>query len=307
MTLIYAMLERMEWVSSLSIIAFGLLMGSFLGAQVWRLRAHHLVEAQEYGEDYDKKEYKTLVSLIKRDGKVDRSQCLHCGHRLAWYDLLPLVSWISTRGKCRYCKRPIGTFEPLIEIGTALFFTLLLWMWYPALSTGDWQVISGFVLWLVAGSLLAILFAYDLKWRLLPDSIVFPLMVVAGLVAELHIIQAPDATQAVMSLNGAVLILSGLYLALYLIAERLGRTWIGFGDVKLGFALALLLADWRLAFLALFLANLIGCIIILPFMATGKASRGTVIPFGPFLIVGAVIAGLYGEVIISWYLSLLII
>lgn len=286
---------------------FGLVIGSFLGAQVWRLRARQLVEAKEYGEEYDKKEYRALAPLIKHKDSTDRSRCLHCNHQLAWYDLVPLASWLSTSGKCRYCHKAIGVFEPLIELATASFFALILLTWYPLLLTGDWQAAAGFGLWVVAGSLLVILFAYDLKWQLLPDSIVFPLMIVAGLVAELRIVQAPDTAQALMSLNGAILILSGLYLVLYLVAERLGKAWIGFGDVKLGLALALLLADWRLAFLALFLANVIGCLVLLPFMATGKASRGTVIPFGPFLIAGAVIAGLYGEAIISWYLSLLVL
>jgi prepilin signal peptidase PulO-like enzyme (type II secretory pathway) len=98
------------------------------------------------------------------------------------------------------------------------------------------------------------------------------------------------------------LILSGLYFALYQISK--GK-WVGFGDVKLGLGLALLLADWRFAFIALFAANLIGCIIVLPSMARGKLKRDSHVPFGPLLIIGSIIALLAGNYLISWYISCL--
>ena len=79
--------------------------------------------------------------------------------------------------------------------------------------------------------------------------------------------------------------------------------WVGFGDVKLGLALALLLADWRLAFLALFLANLIGCLIVIPGMVTQKITRQTRIPFGPLMIVGAVLALFFGDTLLNWYFN----
>src|SRR6476661_6297359 len=104
------------------ITVIGLVMGSFAGAQVWRLRARQLVEDSSNGESVDSHELKRLRPLTGRKTSEDRSQCLSCGHTLAWYDLVPLASWASTQGKCRYCKKPIGKFEPFIEIGTALIF-----------------------------------------------------------------------------------------------------------------------------------------------------------------------------------------
>jgi prepilin signal peptidase PulO-like enzyme (type II secretory pathway) len=80
--------------------------------------------------------------------------------------------------------------------------------------------------------------------------------------------------------------------------------WIGFGDVKLGLALALLTADWQLAFIALFAANLIGCLLVIPGMITGKVTRTTRIPFGPLLIVGTVIAVIWGPALIQAYMTL---
>jgi leader peptidase (prepilin peptidase)/N-methyltransferase len=283
-----------------ALAVFGLALGSFAGATVWRLRAKQLVQDKASGEEYDKKEYKALLPLTKTTAKNDRSRCLHCGHILNWYDLIPLVSWLSTKGKCRYCHVQIGAFEPLIELGTAVFFVASYLLWPYHLGTG--LEITHFALWLLAGVMLAILFAYDLKWFLLPNKLVFPLIAIGVAVAGIIVGTSPDVGWAFINLAGAVLILSGLYLAVWVLSK--GK-WIGFGDVKLGLALALLLADYKLAFVALFAANLIGCLIVIPGMIRGKMTRTTHVPFGPLLIAGFVIAGLVGQHIIDAYMSLM--
>ena len=280
------------------LIIFGLLLGSFAGASVWRLRARQLVEDRAEGEKVDSKEYKRLLPLTKARIRDDRSRCLHCEHPLAWYDLLPLVSWLSLGGKCRYCRTKIGWFEPLMEIGVAVFFALSFWLWPQPLDSA--VMVFYFIAWLVAGVLLAILFAYDLKWFLLPDVIVFPLIAVGGVMAIIKIATAPNLVTALISAAGAVAILSGLYYLLHWISKG---QWIGFGDVKLGLALALLLADWQLAFIALFAANLIGCFIVIPAMLLKKLTRTTRVPFGPLLIIGAVIAMLGGVWLQATYIE----
>lgn len=285
-------------VVSLFLLLLGLVFGSFAGAQVWRMRAKQLVEDKIAGEEYDKREYRQLVGLSKKSLSDDRSRCLSCHHQLAWYDLLPLISWTSTKGRCRYCKKPIGYFEPLMEIGVALFFTLSFIFWPFDLTTA--VEISRFVIWLISGVLLAILFAYDAKWFLLPDRIVFPLIGLSAVFAGLGLVGTSDMVASLFSVGGAILILSGLYLALWLISKG---SWIGFGDVKLGVALGLLLGQWELAFFALFLANLIGCLIVIPGLVTKKLSRTTQVPFGPMLIGGFFLAALFGTQFISWYLS----
>jgi prepilin signal peptidase PulO-like enzyme (type II secretory pathway) len=158
-------------------------------------------------------------------------------------------------------------------------------------------------LWLVAGALLAILFAYDLKWSLLPNRAMFPLVGVSALIAVLHLINAPNLLESIVSLVVAGVILSGLYLALWYVSK--GR-WIGYGDIKLGLALALLLGDWPLAFIALFAANFIGCLVVIPGLLSGRMTRQTHVPFGPLLIAGGVIAMLFGQIIIQWYMNILI-
>lgn len=279
----------------------GLNMGSFAGAMVWRLRARQLVQDKAAGEKVSKQEFKQLQPLAKVTFSNDRSRCLHCQHQLAWYDMIPLFSWVSTGGKCRYCGVKIGWLEPVIEIGMAAFFAGSYLLWPLALDT-PLSVVQ-LVLWLVAGVGLVILFAYDLRWFLLPNSIVFPVMVIAALFAICGLVQMPDILGALASLLGAVAILSGMYLILWLLSK--GR-WIGFGDVKLGLILALFLADWRLAFIALFAANLIGCVIVLPGLLMGKMSRTTRVPFGPLLIIGGVLAMLSGHQIIDWYMTILL-
>lgn len=283
-------------VLGMALVLLGLCMGSFAGASVWRLRARQLAEDKAAGEPVDRGEYEQLSPLTKETLSTDRSRCLQCGHPLAWYDLVPLISWLSLRGRCRYCKAPIGKFELLMELGVATVFVLSFLLWPEPLTTLLGALHFG--LWLSAATLLAILFAYDLKWFLLPDRVVFPLAVVGFAVSILHLVSATDVAGALISLGGGVLVLSGLYYLLWLISKG---QWVGFGDIKLGFALALLLSDWRLALVALFSANLIGSLVVMPGMLTGRLNRKAHVPFGPLLIAGAVLAMLVGNQIITWY------
>ena len=304
---------------------FGLMIGSFAGATVWRLRARQLA-----GEEHDlktlvakqktsegltddeaaylkelkqtkaerMKELKPLQPTIRSISR-DRSQCLHCHHELSAADLIPLASWLRTGGKCRYCKKPIGRFEPIIELASATLFVLF-YLYWLSLAGVSWWLLAIFVPVLC---MLIILFAYDAKWFLLPDVVMFPLIGLASVLAVYNILQATEPIQAGLSTLGSVAILSGLYFVLWFVSQAKGG-WVGFGDVKLGLALGLLLADWKLAFLTLFLANFIGTLIVLPGLITKKVGRKTHIPFGPLLIVGFFIALFYGSSLIEAYLQL---
>ncbi len=289
-------------VSLLLIVAAGLLglvMGSFSGAQVWRLRARQLVQDKKDGEEYDKAEYKRLVALTKSKMNEDRSRCLSCHHTLAWYDLIPLFSWLSTRGKCRYCAKTIGFFEPVIELGAAVLFVLFTTVWVGMFGVEAASLLV-LGLWLAALTMFVILFVYDMKWFLLPNEVMFPLIGLSVVITSLTTIVLQDLAivPTLLSIAASVTILSGLYFALWLVSR--GK-WVGFGDVKLGIALGVLLIDWKLALLALFLANLIGTLVVLPGLITGRLSRKAQVPFGPLLIVGFFIALLAGNSIIDGY------
>lgn len=278
------------------LIVLGLLFGSFAGAMVWRLRSRQLLFEKNEGGRVSKNEWARLEPLTKKSLLRDRSQCLYCGYELKWYDLIPLVSWLSLRGRCRSCKKKIGRMEPLIELGMAVFFAASYVFWPFMLETPF--EIAYFGVWLAAGVGLGILFAYDAKWFLLPNPVTWTVVGLSAVSVVLRMLIEGQVVEVALQALGAVAVLSGLYLLLYLLSK--GK-WIGFGDVKLGLALGLLLADWQLALLALFAANLLGCLYVIPGMVSKKLSRTSHVPFGPFLIVGMVIAQLFGWYLIEWY------
>lgn len=267
----------------------GAMLGSFVGAQIWRLRARQLVDDEAQGETIDQAELKRLHGIIRPASK-DRSECLYCHHKLAWYDLLPVISWLSLGGKCRYCRRKIGSMEILLEIGLAIAFITSYLAWPVSFSNTSGLI--SFVLWLVACTVMALLFAYDAKWYLLPFSINITLIVVAVVFASFRALHYGVTADMAWSLLFGVAILSGLYFVFSLFG------WVGLGDSILGLGLALLLGKWELAFLAVFLANFLGCFMLIPLALQGKLRRNVHIPFGPFLILGTFIALLWGAEII---------
>lgn len=278
----------------------GAILGSFAGAQIWRLRARQLVEDKKAGEKVDQKELKKLSPLIKKISK-DRSRCLSCGHELKWHDLIPVVSWVAGLGRCRYCKAFIGWTEILLELVMAGLFVASVAFWSGSL-TDIWQV-ALLVLWLASLVLLAILFVYDLRWLLLPDVINIPFIVLGAIFAGIKVCLAGGFSKNLMTLFGSIAILSGIYMVLYLFSKyRYGedKTWIGFGDVKLGLGLGLFLGNWLLAFAALFIANLIGTLLVLPSMVRGKLQATSRICFGPLLIVGFLLAWFFSRQILEW-------
>ena len=276
----------------------GAMLGSFAVAQVWRLRAYQLVEDKKAGEPVSAAELRRLSPLTTTNIRQDRSRCLSCQHQLAWYDLVPVVSWLSLGGRCRYCRQPIGWAEVAGEVALAGLFAVSAWLWPLA----TWLDIASLVVWLCGLVCLTVLFIYDAKWFLLPDSLNYA-FIGLGLAYALFQIGGSSAMwTGVLDLAGALVILPGLYLALYLMSS--GR-WVGFGDVKLAVGLALFLGNWQLAFLALFAANLIGTIIVLPGMISGSLKKGAKVPFGPLLIVGFVLIFFVGQTIVDWYQAML--
>lgn len=279
----FAMIVVLAWL--------GTLLGSFIGAQVWRLRARQLVEDEQSGEPYNKKELTRLKGLV-RPMKSDRSECLNCHHQLAWYDLIPVISWVTLKGRCRYCHKPIGKTEPLLELGLAIVFVVSYLAWPHPLDQ-SLQLVS-FVLWLIGCTLMALLFVYDAKWYLLPFSINVGLIGAGALYAILSfVISGAGWVDHLGTLVVAIAIMSGLYFVFSLLG------YVGLGDSILGLGLALFLGKWEYAFLALFIANLLGCLILIPIAMKGKLRRNLHIPFGPFLILGTLITFLWGSTIIS--------
>jgi len=197
-------------------------------------------------------------------------------------------------GKCRYCHKPIAD-SPLIELSLPVLFVTS-YLWWPMAFSFPQAVIFG--LWLVLLVGLVALAVYDLRWMLLPDRLVFPLMTVAGLQALLVVLTANRPFIALLNVVGAVAVGGGLFYVLFQVSA--GK-WIGGGDVKLGWLLGLIVATPSRSLLFIFVAAVLGSLVALPFLWNGRLKRTSIIPFGPFLIVGAIVTQLFGIHILGWY------
>ena len=266
-------------------VIFGAMLGAALGSfaccQAWRIR-------------------------LKATGKKNpgkRSVCLSCGEKLRWFENIPVVSWVVQKGKCRHCGKEIGKAEILSEVAGAVGFGMIGWkfgqeyLWIAEnCGTGIdcccggavrmWFLIGKVVNVVIFTTLLLILAIYDAKWREMPVGILVAAVVAGGVLAVLSI---TDYTTDVWSLVGGVGLLAGTYYILYIVSrEKL----VGGGDWILCLAIAFGLSSWWLALVELFLANFIGCVVMLP----QKKKR---IAFGPFLVIGFVIIFTFADEIVK--------
>lgn len=265
----------------------GLSLGSFVNALVWRT---HEQERVGKGQKVNSKKLSILNG---------RSMCVHCRHELAWFDLMPVISWLSLGGKCRYCHKPISWQYPIVEVSTVAIFVIS-YLYFPFRNSLLITHYSLLALWLVVVTGFMALIVYDIRWYLLPNRIVFPLQAIAGLLAIIAITQFPDRYGLIQQ-GMALLVSAGLFWALHTIS---GGKWIGYGDVKLGVVIGLVLGRGDLALLMLFLASALGTIVALPLLLRGKANRTTKLPFGPFLMASTMVVFLLGTQIIDWYTSM---
>ena len=260
----------------------GLCAGSFVSALVWRVRQ------QELG--------KQRLSILK-----GRSQCPKCHHTLAWYDLIPLFSWLLLRGRCRYCDHPISKQYPFTEIAAAAIFVISYAYWPNGVyGVGDWVLL---VTWLITSVGLLALFVYDLKWMLLPNRIIYPTLAIAVSGRLIYLVSfEADIPQALVMWVMSVLIASGIFLLIFTASS--GR-WIGYGDVRLGLITGTILADPLLSILMIFVASFLGTIVSLPLLLSGRKRLSSRLAFGPLLISATWLVLLFGQAPIDWYRDLL--
>ncbi len=257
---------------TLLLIGLGLILGSFVNALVWRLHE---------GKDWVN----------------DRSECPHCHHVLGPLDLIPVLSWVMLRGKCRYCHKKIED-SPLVELALPALFVASYYFWPLDLAGSS---LVAFIFWLVFLVGFLALAAYDLRWYLLPNKMVFPLIALAVLQVLTMAILGGN-WRVILGAAAGAFVISGIF---YLIFQLSNGTWIGGGDVKLGIVLGLLAGGVIEGFLLLFAASVLGMLVSLPLILQGKASRKTQLPFGPLLIAGLIIVKLFGTAILGWYTGLI--
>lgn len=266
------------------LILLGLCMGSFVNAWVWRLHQQSKKTAKKAKNN---NEYSILNG---------RSMCVECKHALAWYDLIPVISWLTLGGKCRYCKKPISAQYPAVELATAGLFGLS-YAYFPLKPLNGGAEYMLLALWLSMIVGFMAMTVYDLRWMLLPDKLTRMFTIVAAAYVLLYALTASDPGVVSRALMGG-LVVGGLFYGLFQVS---GGKWIGGGDVKLGFMLGLLAGGPLEGFMVIFLASLLGTLAVAPLLVGGKDRLKMRIPFGPFLIAATIIVFLFSADIINWY------
>lgn len=253
----------------LFIFLFGLIIGSFLNCFIWRIRQNESIG--------------------------DRSYCPRCGHKLAWYDNIPLLSYLLLRGKCRYCRETISVQYPLVEFVTAILFVLSFTIKFKEGATWEEDILLSLVKdWFII-SVLIFVFVYDLRWYLIPDRIILP---ATGIVLVMNLFLGVGWSEILIS----AIIGAGFFLLQFVISRGM---WIGGGDIRMGLFMGVALGYWQHTVVALFFAYLLGSLVGIPLILAKKKQWGEKVPFGVFLAAATVFTLFWGGNILGWYLGYL--
>ncbi|HET6771264.1 MAG TPA: prepilin peptidase [Actinomycetota bacterium] len=235
-----------------------------------------------------------LIHRVPRRESIVRpgSRCPACGFQLQPIDNIPVLSYLLLRGRCRACGEPISITYPLVEIGSAALFVAAVFAYGELFRAA---LIAPFL------SLMLAVAVIDARYRIVPNRIVYPALVLFALA----IVVGDLVAEGIDALRAAVGMLA-YALPLFLMALALPHG-VGMGDVKLVALIGLVLGSLGLAYVAAaagigIMAGGVGALIALAVFRYGRKQQ---IPFGPFLALGGVVAALAGSQIASAYLSLL--
>jgi leader peptidase (prepilin peptidase)/N-methyltransferase len=246
----------------LAVALFGLLVGSFLNVCIHR--------------------------LPRRESIIwPASRCTACGRHLAWFENVPVISWLVLRGGCRTCAAPISPMYPVVELTTAAVFAGGVSVYGPS---------ALLVVRLMFASALIVLFAIDLRHRILPNVITLP-GIAAGFAASWFLPPGWISSLIGIAAGGGILLaIAGLYYRLR------GQEGLGMGDVKM-LAMVGAFLGWPLMVLTLVFASFAGSIVGVTLIASGRGSLQAALPFGTFLALGSLVAAAAGDPILAWYLT----
>ncbi|MFT3798739.1 prepilin peptidase [Microbacterium sp.] len=249
---------------------FGLLIGSFLNVVIWRVPQG--------------------MSIVHPP-----SACPQCGTRIAWYDNIPVLSYLVLLGRCRHCSAHISVRYPLVEFATGVFFAVLT---FGALA--DWWPLEVLPALLYLAAISVALFLIDLDTRRLPDVIVLSSYFVCGALLVLASVLLGDGGALLQAAIGGV----ALFM-FYLIMAMIYPGGMGGGDVKLAGLLGMCLGwfGWGALIVGAFAAFVIGGVVGVVLMIGRRATRKTAIPFGPSMLVGAWLGIFAGSAIADFYLT----
>lgn len=256
----------------------GLLIGSFLNVVIYRLPK--IMERQwalECAEMSGVPAQNTAVFNLL----VPRSRCSSCGHVIAWYENIPVVSYLFLKGKCSVCGTKFGLRYPLVELATGALFFFCAWRWGLSWTGLAW---GGFAAALVTLALI------DWDTTLLPDDITLPLLWAGLIVSAL-------GWNPLVSLGNALWGAVAGYLSLWLVywAFKLatGKEGMGYGDFKLFAALGAWFG-WAALVPIILMASVIGALVGIAMKFSGGLREGGYVPFGPFLAGAGLTAMVFG-------------
>ena len=250
---------------SFLIFILGLIIGSFLNVCIFRIP-------------------------LKQSIAFPSSHCFHCHHTLGGLDLIPLLSFIFLKGKCRYCGEKISIQYPMIELTNGVLYLLLFLKFGLSYS---------FIFYALFSSLLLVISMIDFKTGIIPNK----LIIFGILLGSIYLMMNWIINRSFLIIKDGILgFLAGALMIFAIIV--ISRGGMGAGDMKLMGVIGLFLG-LKGVVLSLFLGILVGGIIGAVLLMTKIKDRKSAIPFGPFLALGTFVSLYWGEQIINWYLSLL--
>lgn len=244
---------------------FGALIGSFLNVCIYRLPRHESIA-------------------------WPGSHCPACSHPIAWYDNIPIMSYLILLGRCRHCKARIPLRYPVVEALNVIGYVGILWFFGPTGTAAAYGLLYSALL-VVAGT--------DLSHKIIPNVITFPGIVV-GLISAATILPLG-------LMNGLIGLLVGggiLWLLAWASPYLFGKEGMGGGDIKL-LAMIGAFLGWKPVLMTIMVGSFLGSVVGVTLIAARVIKREDYIPFGPFLVCGAVVALFFGQSILDWYQGLL--
>ena len=218
------------------------------------------------------------------------SHCPACGKAIAFYDNVPVLSYLILGGRCRACGVSIPIRYPLVEAANAIGYLVILWTFGPGATS---------VLYALLFSALLVVTGTDLTHKIIPDVVTLPGIVV-GLLGAATVLPV-----GIFDAFLGIVVGGGILWALAWASPYLfGKEGMGGGDIKL-LAMIGAFLGWKAALLTIMIGSLFGSVIGVSLIALGFLKRDEYIPFGPFLVCGALLSMFYAQPILSWYQNFL--
>jgi leader peptidase (prepilin peptidase)/N-methyltransferase len=254
----------MTYYASALVVLLGLIVGSFLNVLIYRIP-------------------------LRKQFVTGRSICPDCGQAIKWYHNIPVLSYLFLRGKCAYCKARISFRYPLVELLNGLAYFYFFWRFGWSVDLAVFAFLS---------SALLVIFFIDLDHQIIPDVITLP-----GMVIGLGVSVAPGGIGIIPSLIGMVVGGGSLYLIALLGDWLFKKESMGGGDIKMAAMLGAFLG-WQKVVFVFMASAVIGLVVSLAIMVvSAKLRKSRLVPFGPFIAIAAMLAIVWGDKIIAYYID----